>query len=949
MIFLRKQMLLKKPLLLFIACGLQLAAVSQYWQQKTDYIIDVTLNDKEKTLDAFEKLTYFNNSPDTLRFIWFHLWPNAYKNDRTAFSDQSLELGQTDFYFSGKEQKGYINRIDFKVDGVTAKTEDHPQFIDIIKLVLPKPLPPGGKTEITTPFHVKLPFNFSRGGYDGESFQVTQWYPKPAVYDATGWHPMPYLDQGEFYSEFGSFDVRITVPENYVVAATGELQNEEEKKWLRTRSDFKWKEIKQKSKSKGGSVKTTIQKFPLSSSQSKTLQYKQDRIHDFAWFADKRFIVDTAACQLPSGKIIQVFCFYTPAEQKLWKAGARFASDAVRFYSDEVGEYPYNVVSVVQGPQSFGGGMEYPTITVISPMASAKELDQTIAHEVGHNWFYGILGTNERTHPWMDEGINTFYEYKYTAAKYGKQPQVNELLFETMAERKTDQPIETSSEQFSEANYYAVAYHKTAEWMRLLEMTSGKEAFKDQMHQYFDEWQFRHPQPGDLKTVFQKQLPEGADSIFSLLNTKGILPNHRLKGFELVSPFKKGSIKNYLQDPVKDVLLVSPAVGINFYDRLMIGGLVTNYKLPPNRFQYLIVPMYGTGSKKLTGLGKLNYTIISDRAIRKTDIFLNASRFSMDEFKDTAGRKLIMQFQKLVPGIRFTFREKDPKATVNRFIQWKTFFIREQSLRITPDTFFNGTDTALLLRYLLPEKSRYLNQLQFVYENYRGLYPFDVKLQLEQATDFLRPTLTANYFFNYKEGGLAVRLFAGKFIYLNGKTLSKQFSNDRYHLNMTGANGYEDYTYSSFFLGRNEFEGLASQQLLIRDGGFKVRSDLLASKIGKTDNWLTALNFSASIPKKLNPLSALPVKIPLKIFADIGTYAEAWDRNADVDRFLFDAGLQIPILQEAVNIYIPIFYNSVYGDYFKSTIPKGRFFKTISFTMDFYTKDLKKLNRQLEF
>ena len=114
---------------------------------------------------------------------------------------------------------------------------------------------------ITTPFHVKLPYNFSRGGHDGQSYQVTQWYPKPAVYDRKGWHPMPYLDQGEFYSEFGSFDVSITVPENYVVAATGELQNAEEKEWLKTRASFTWKPVKEKKKQKAGSLKTIVPAF----------------------------------------------------------------------------------------------------------------------------------------------------------------------------------------------------------------------------------------------------------------------------------------------------------------------------------------------------------------------------------------------------------------------------------------------------------------------------------------------------------------------------------------------------------------------------------------------------------------------------------------------------------------------------------------------------------------
>jgi hypothetical protein len=226
----------KRTILIILAAFLSICAPAQYWQQQVDYRIDVELNDKEHTLNGFEKIKYTNNSPDTLTYIWFHIWPNAYRNDKTAFSDQALENGNTKFYFSSKEQKGYINRLDFKVDGVGAKMEDHPSHIDIIKLLLPSPLPSGREISITTPFHVKLPYNFSRGGHDKQSYQLTQWYPKPAVYDLQGWHEMPYLDQGEFYSEFGSFDVRITVPEDYVVAATGVLQNEDEKKWLLNRS-----------------------------------------------------------------------------------------------------------------------------------------------------------------------------------------------------------------------------------------------------------------------------------------------------------------------------------------------------------------------------------------------------------------------------------------------------------------------------------------------------------------------------------------------------------------------------------------------------------------------------------------------------------------------------------------------------------------------------------------
>ena len=214
-----------KFLLLFIViwCNelLQIIAQQAYWQQRVDYKINVSLDDKTKTLTGDETIQYTNNSPDTLYYIPFHIWANAYKNDKTAYSEQLVRQGNTAFYFSGEEQRGYINQLLFKVNDIAANTIADSVNIDIIKLILPQPLAPGQTIVITTPFHEKLPYNFSRGGYEGETFQVTQWYPKPAVYDSKGWHPMPYLDQGEFYSEFGDFDVTITVPQNYTVAASG--------------------------------------------------------------------------------------------------------------------------------------------------------------------------------------------------------------------------------------------------------------------------------------------------------------------------------------------------------------------------------------------------------------------------------------------------------------------------------------------------------------------------------------------------------------------------------------------------------------------------------------------------------------------------------------------------------------------------------------------------------
>ncbi|MBC8083747.1 MAG: M1 family metallopeptidase, partial [Hymenobacter sp.] len=333
-----------------------------YFQQEVNYSIDVTLDDKTHQLTGREELTYVNNSPAALAFIWFHLWPNAYRDNTTAFARQQLRNGDRKFQFAKAADWGFIDGLDFKVNGQAAKLEVDPQNPDIAKLVLPQRLAAGASATISTPFRVQLPASFSRLGHVGQSYQLTQWYPKPAVYDRRGWHPMPYLNQGEFYSEFGSFDVSITLPTNYTVGATGELQNPDE----RARLD---------ALATATALKTTAQDFgtdltfPASDATTKTLRYKQDRVHDFAWFADKRFNVLKGSVTLPSGRAVTSWVLFTNKEAEKWTKGLRDVNDALTYYSQWVGEYPYSAATAVDGALSAGSGMEYPMVTVTEPAA----------------------------------------------------------------------------------------------------------------------------------------------------------------------------------------------------------------------------------------------------------------------------------------------------------------------------------------------------------------------------------------------------------------------------------------------------------------------------------------------------------------------------------------------------------------------------------------------------
>jgi hypothetical protein len=887
----------------------------KYWQQEVSFTINVTLNDKDHTLDAFETIQYINNSPDTLQYIWFHLWPNAYKNDKTAFSEQRLQY-DTKFYFSKPEDKGYINRLNFKVNNEAASVVSNPDTIDVIKLILPTPLPPGKKTTITTPFHVKLPYNFSRGGHVNNDYQISQWFPQPAVYDHKGWHPMSYIEQGEFYSEFGSYDVEITAPAQYVVAATGVLQDAETVNELKTT---------------GKHTATT---------SAKTWHYKQANIHAFAWFASKEFTVayDTVAI---ASKIVDVFSFYKKDQSDQWKNSVQFAKDGVKKYSAWIGDYPYSTVSVVQGNENENsGGMEYPTITLITTTATGQELDATIVHEVGHNWFYGALASNERKHPWMDEGMNTFYQKRYEREKYGtnmltaempksfrkKIPNdFEDLLLRTVEKAQKDQPIETPSEKFSRLNYGLMAYNKASKWMMELEKALGRSSFDKSMKRYYKSWKFKHPYPQDFKENMAGGGKVFVDTLFTKLNATGPLtPGLQHK------PLKASFLFNLNNTDKCKYINIAPALGINYYDKLMLGALVHTYQLPLNNFNFIGGFLYGTGSARLNKFGRASYTVY--RKSVHIEPAISLLNFTINDFEFN-GAHVLPQVTRITPSLKVTAFPKDAISKRRFVAELKSFIIKEEELSFKD--VIVGIDTISTVG--TEANDRTINRLWLTMQDNRELYPYTVNLTADQGKTFVRTGLTINYFFNYSpvNTGLKARLFAGKFFYLKDNTLLERINNNRYAFNMSGPSGYEDYTYSNYFLGRREFEGVSSQQIMERDGFFKVRSEQLSEEIGKTDDWLVAVNLSTDVPDNINPLRVLPFKVPIKVFVDIGTYANADNATGGTGKFLYDAGLQLPLFKSAVNIYFPILYSKVYRDFYKSTITKGMFTKNIAFTIDF--------------
>jgi hypothetical protein len=464
-------------------------------------------------------MEYINHSPDTLRFIWFHLWPNAYSNNNTQLAKQVFRANGKSKLFDDPELSGFIDSLDFRVNGIQVQWKLLPGQSDICRIDLNAPLNPGDTLIITTPFRVKIPKGVtSRLGHIGESYQISQWYPKPAVYDRDGWHQMSYLDQGEFYSEFGRFEVNITLPDNYIVGATGNLQNQNEiEKLEKLAADTSWVNA-----SHIGKVP-----FPVSSKQKKTLQYIAFGVHDFAWFADKRFNVMKGKVKLPgSGREVTTWVMFTNRQSHLWKDALDYVNDAILWASEKIGDYPYENFTAVQSALSAGYGMEYPGITVIGMAEDAYSLDEVLAHEIFHNWFYSALASNERKFPFLDEGITSAYTARYMKEKYPLKKlwqiyfknwklarflnidhlpveRMQELEWLVQARNNLEQPMDLPATEYSDLNYGIMLYNKSATSFNYLRAYLGDSLFDAAMHEYYQKWKFRHPYSNDLRTVFE--------------------------------------------------------------------------------------------------------------------------------------------------------------------------------------------------------------------------------------------------------------------------------------------------------------------------------------------------------------------------------------------------------------------------------------------------------------
>jgi len=476
---------------------------SGYWQQRVDYTIRATLDPAAQTLSGREVIHYVNRSPDALPYLWMHLEQNicAPGNVTDQLDQPPLAFLGSTFDFSCQGFEGGL-----RLESLTTLGKPLPHLIagTTMRVDLPRPLAPGAAMDLAVAWSFQVPpYGAGRMGRDGDLYELGQWYPRMAVYDdIRGWNHEPYIGGGEFYLEYGSFDVALTVPARYVVAATGVLQNPlqvltatQRARLLRARTADSAVAIITREEAGNPARTRPVQTGTL------TWRFHADSVRDFAFAAAPNFQWDASGW-----KGIGIHTYYRPSAG-LWHEANRIVHEAVRFYSQQWLHYPYPHISSIEGPVE---GMEYPMMTFDPAGPTRTDLQWVLAHELGHQWMPMVVGSNERLYPWMDEGFNTFIDLAnasnyFAGTPYGDTVEAHPLhLYAEHATPGQEQPLITRPVE--SRDLFWTGYQKPALILTLLrDQVLGRERFDAAFREYLRTWAFKHPAPADFFRLMRDQ------------------------------------------------------------------------------------------------------------------------------------------------------------------------------------------------------------------------------------------------------------------------------------------------------------------------------------------------------------------------------------------------------------------------------------------------------------
>lgn len=471
-----------------------------YWQQRVDYRIDATLDAETQVLRGRETIHYRNNSPDALDYLWMYLDQNicAPGSVTNTLNQPPLVFGSSTFDFSCVGFAGGLTLERLQSGG---RDLEHRIQGTTMRVDLPHPLPPGGELTLDVAWHFPVPeYGAGRMGRDGSLYEVAWWYPRMAVYDdVKGWNHDPYIGAGEFYLEYGAFDVALTLPARFVATATGTLVNPEvvltaaqrERLARAIRSDEPVSII---TADEAGRPVTRPR-----TDGTLTWRFHADSVRDFAFAAGPEFRWDAVGLD---GVLIQTF--YRPSADK-WPEAIRMARHSISHFSDQWYRYPYPHATTVEGPIE---GMEYPMLTFVPNASTREETYWVLAHEFGHEWFPMVVGSNERLYPWMDEGFNTFIDIGavqdyFRGEAFGDTVAAIPLhIYGEHAIPGEEQPL--MDRPVEQRDLFWTAYRKPSLMLMLLrDEVLGRDVFDEAFRTYTRAWAFKHPTPADFIRVLR--------------------------------------------------------------------------------------------------------------------------------------------------------------------------------------------------------------------------------------------------------------------------------------------------------------------------------------------------------------------------------------------------------------------------------------------------------------
>lgn len=491
-----------------------------YWQQKADHEIEVELNDDNQSIKGWQKVTYFNNSPDPLKYLWIQLD----QNERAADSNTpKIAESRINPRMSLRQLEGILwhdQDLGYKIHSVKDMSgKDIPVTIvkTMMRVDLPQPLMPGQQTEFTVDWsfniHDRTSFIGGRPGYeffpkDGNYlYTMAEWFPRMAVYsDFEGWQHKQFVGRGEFALTFGDYKVKITVPADHMVGATGVLQNAQE---VLSATELQRWEQAQKSYDKPVVIRTQAEAERLEKQKSrdkKTWVFHAENVRDFAWTSSRKFIWDAMAVK-QGGNDVMAMSYYGKEGNPLWEQySTRVVAHTIKSYSARTFDYPYPVAISVEA----SNGMEYPMICFNygRPDEDGTYSDaikygmiSVIIHEVGHNYFPMIVNSDERQWTWMDEGLNTFLQFlaeqEWDRDYPSRRGPAHKIAPYMASEKHLLEPIMTNSENIIQ--FGPNAYAKPATALNILRETiMGRELFDYAFKEYSQRWMFKHPTPEDF-------------------------------------------------------------------------------------------------------------------------------------------------------------------------------------------------------------------------------------------------------------------------------------------------------------------------------------------------------------------------------------------------------------------------------------------------------------------